>query len=213
MISADNTISDRMIAEALRKLNITYVVQRLDTRQGWADPNLWTTFDCIPMKDVPVTECCDVRSECNISRSTNKLPRIVGTKFNLAIEGVWGVNRYSKGTIRFKETTSNRYTNSLKLGKRVTDNFFWFKNEYLYLSKEGIELASLSGFTEQFVDPNEYSCSSEEIKCKLNPLDLEFKTLKGLEGLVVSGVTQQLLETYFNVPKDKTSDNIDGQSK
>jgi hypothetical protein len=213
IISSDATISDRVIAEALRKVNIKYVVQRLDTRQGWTDPNLFTIFDCIPMQDVPITECCDVQINCKISRSVNKLPKIIGTKFNLAIEGVWSVDNPTKNTTRFKEGTANRYTNSLKLKKRTEDKFFWFKNGYLYLSVPSIELASLSAFTEQFVDPSEYSCTSDLIECKTNPLDLEFKTLKGLEEDVVLTVSQKLLSTYFNVNKDRTSDNIDEQSR
>lgn len=213
MVSSDNTISDRFIAEELRTTNIKFVVQRLDTRQGWTDPNIWTVFDCIPMKDVPVTECCDVRVNCNISRSVDKLPKIIGTKFNLAIEGVWSVDKYTKGTTRFKESTANRFTNSLKLGNKVQNTFFWFKNGYLYLSVPGIELSSISAFTEQYIDPEEFACSSNSNKCKTNPLDLEFKTLKGLEEDVVLTVSQKLLSTYFNVNKDRTSDNIDEQSR
>jgi hypothetical protein len=165
------------------------------------------------MQDVPITECCDVQINCNISRSVNKLPKIIGTKFNLAIEGVWSVDNPTKYTTRFKEGNPNRYTNSLKLGKKVQDKFFWFRNEYLYLSQPGIELASMAAFTEQFVDSDEYSCSANQIKCKKNPLDLEFKTLKGLEEDVSLAVSQKLLSTYFNVNKDKTSDNIDEQSR
>lgn len=213
MVSSDNTISDRFIADELRTTNIKFVVQRLDTRQGWNDPNLYTHFTCIPMQDVPIAECCDVQIDCQISRSINKLPKIVGTKYNLAIEGVWSINNPTKYTKRFKEANPNRYTNSLKLKKRVEDKFFWFRNGYLYLSTPGIELASFSAFTEQFVDPEEYSCSSETIKCKKNPLDLEFKTLKGLEEDVVLAVSQKLLSTYFNINKDRTSDNIDEQSR
>jgi hypothetical protein len=213
MLSSDNTISDRFIAEELRTTNIKFVVQRLDTRQGWNDPNLFTLFSCIPMQDVPITECCDVQIDCKLSRSVNKLPKIVGTKYNLALEGVWSVDNPTKNTTRFKEGTANRYTNSLKLGKRVEDKFFWFRNGYLYLSKPGIELAACSAFTEQFVDPEEYSCSAAEIKCKTNPLELEFKTLKGLEEDVVLTVSQKLISTYFNVNKDRISDNIDEQSR
>jgi len=213
MVSKDNTISDRFIAEDLRTTNIKYVVQRLDTRQGWTDPNLWTVFDCIPMEDIPVTECCDVNIDCQISRSTEKLPKIIGTKYNLAIEGVWSVNKFTKSTTRFKEGTANRYSNALRLKNKVKHKFFWFKNGYLYLSEPGIELASLAGFTEQYVDPTEYSCSADTIKCKINPLDLEFKTLKGLEEDVVLAVSQKLLSTYFNVNKDRNSNNIDEQSR
>lgn len=213
MISSDNTISDRFIADELRTTNIKFVVQRLDTRQGWNDPNLYTYFNCIPMQDVPVTECCDIQIDCKISRSINKLPKIVGTKFNLAIEGVWSIDNPTKYTTRFKEGNPNRYTNSLKLGKKVQEKFFWFRNGFLYLSSPGIEQAAISAFTDQFIDPDEYSCSSDSIKCKKNPLDLEFKTLKGLEEDVILTVSQKLLSTYFNVNKDRTSDNIDEQSK
>jgi hypothetical protein len=213
MISSDNTISDRLIAEEVRTTNIKFVVQRLDTRQGWNDPNLYTYFTCIPMQDVPIAECCDIQIDCKISRSINKLPKIVGTKFNLAIEGVWSIDNPTKNTTRFKEANPNRYTNSLKLRKKVEDKFFWFRNGYLYLSQSGIELSSFSAFTEQFVDPDEYSCSANKTECKKNPLDLEFKTLKGIEEDVVNAVSQKLLSTYFNVNEDKTSDNIDEQSR
>lgn len=209
LISADTIISDRVILDLLRTGNIKFVVQRLDTRQGWTDPNLFSLFSCIPLKDVPIAECCDVELDCKISRSVNKLPKIIGTKFNLAIQGVWGINRKS----RFIESNPNRYANSVKLNNKKEYKFFWILNDYLYLSKSGIELASMSAFTEQFVDPSLYSCDADKSKCPINPLDLEFKTLKGLEDDVVTYTTQKIFERYFNANVDKTTNNIDEQSR
>jgi len=209
LISADTIISDRVILDLLRTGNIKFVVQRLDTRQGWTDPNLFSLFSCIPLKDVPIAECCDVELDCKISRSVNKLPKIVGTKFNLAVQGVWGINRKS----RFIESNPNRYANSVKLNNKKEHKSFWILNDYLYLSKSGIELASMSAFTEQFVDPSLYSCDADKSKCPINPLDLEFKTLKGLEDDVVTYTTQKILERYYQIPVDKSTNNIDEQSR
>lgn len=208
-LSSDTIISDRLILEILRTTNIKFVVQRLDTRQSWTDPNAFTSLTCIPLKDVPIAECCDVELDCKISRSINKLPKIIGTKYNLAIQGVWGIDRKN----RFIESNPNRYANSVKLNNKKEYKFFWILNDYLYLSKSGIELASMSAFTEQFVDPSLYSCDADKSKCPINPLDLEFKTLKGLEDDVVTYTTQKILERYYQLPIDKSTNNIDEQSR
>lgn len=209
LTSSDVMITDRAILNMARTANIKFVVQRLDARQGWTDPNLFSPFSCIPMKDVPVAECCDVQIDCKLSRSVNKIPKIVGTKFNLAIEGVWSINRKN----RFIESNPNRYANSLKLNNKREYKFFWILNDYLYLSKPGIELATMSAFTEQFVDTTSYSCEANKSKCPINPLDLEFKTLKGLEDDVIGYVTDEILRVHYGVHGDRTVNNIDEQSR
>jgi hypothetical protein len=45
----------------------------------------------------------------------------------------------------------------------------------------------------------------------MNPLDLEFKCPGYLEDVVVKDTLQILLQTYYRIPVDHTSDNKDDQ--
>lgn len=197
--SDDVDLSDRFIASELIKTNLKLVTQALDKRVGWNSPNLFTTLPCIPLEEVPLTECCNIVTDCKVARSVNKLPSIVDSKFSLAIQGVWSVDKKMK----YKETTPDRYSNYLDLPqKNKNEKFFWTLNDYLYISDPLLEMASLSAFFTDPVDPAQYSCDAEEGICPANPLDLEFKTLSNKGDDISTIVYKKILETFQRSKND-----------
>lgn len=160
---------------------------------------MFTTLPCIPMMEVPLVECCDISSECNISRSVQKLPSIADSKFSLVVQGVWSVDKRA----RYKETTANRYANYLELTlKNFNEKFFWILNDYLYVTDPSLEAVSLAAFFAEPIDASQYACDAKDRICPMNPLDLEFKTLPFLKDDIVTIVYKKLLETFLRVHPD-----------
>jgi len=206
LVSSDDIITDRVIANALMDTNIKFVIQRADKRQGWASPNLFTSLGCLKMEQANLVDCCDYNGDCKISRSVEELPQIVECKYNMLVEGVWGVDK----KVRFKEATANRYANSLNLDLNKPGNFFWIMNNHLYVSSPDIERVAISAFFFAPIDPDIFSCGTKP-KCSPNPLDLPFKTLPAIIDDVVRQVKKDLMETYGRSIPDQQEDDKDKQ--
>lgn len=206
ILANDDLLSDRYIASELIKTNLKLVNQQLNKRIGWNSPNLFTTLPCIPMKEVSITECCDVSIDCTISRSVNPLPAIADSKFSLVVQGVWSVDK----RFRYKETSANRYANYLSLNKKnKNERFFWILDNYLYLSDPMIDIVAISAFFPEPIDPVIFSCDQPNNYCPPNPLELEFKTLPFLKDDIVNITYKKILETYKRSIPDQEPDNID----
>ena len=197
--SPDVDLSDRQIANELVRTNLKLVNQSLNKRIGWNSPNLFTALPCIPMMEVPLVECCDISSECNIARSVKKLPSIADSKFSLVVQGVWSVNKRAK----YKEINPDRYSNYLDLAlKNPNEKFFWVLDNYLYITDPSLEMASMSAFFAEPMDFTQYSCDAKERACPTNPLDMDFKTLPFLKDDIVTITYKKLLETFLRVKAD-----------
>jgi hypothetical protein len=211
LLSADNSITDRVIMRELKSKAIFYIRRETDKRRLWQTSTIFSNIPCLEMKEVPMAECCEYVSNCTISRSKHKLPKISEGIFGLLVHGVFSVD----GGKKLKETTISRYANLLKLGL-PNDVYYWFYNQYLYVSAPSVKLINIwAYFEEDIADDLLYPpcpCANAPKKnpC-LNPLDLEFKCPGYLEDVVVKDTVKTLMETYFRVAVDHTSDSKDDQ--
>jgi hypothetical protein len=151
------------------------------------------------MMEVPLADCCDVGSECNIARSVKKLPSIADSKFSLVVQGVWSIDKRAK----YKEINPDRYSNYMDLAlKNKNEKFFWVLSDYLYVTDPSLEMVSMSAFFAEPMDPSQYACDAKDRICPTNPMDLEFKTLPFLKDDIVTMVYKKLLETFLRVHSD-----------
>lgn len=213
LLSADNIINDRVIAAELKSKAVYLINQKTNMRRLWNTDTIFTTIPCLEMIDVPLAECCDYTSEKTISRSKYKLPRISEGNYQYLIQIVGNVEAGNN----FKYAPPNRYSNLLKLGLATNDTYYWIFNDYLYITKEDVQVLGIRAYFEDDVPDNllypDCKCTTRIQKdpCK-NPLDLDFKCPGFLQDAVVKMTTGVLLETYFKIPEDKTSDNKDDTS-
>lgn len=214
--AGDSNINDRVIAAELRSTVNMIVAQTLAKRKLWQSPNLFSFLPCIEMEKVPITECCEYSAERIVTKSKLSLPQIGEGIWGLAIQGVFGIDNMKK----FKEVTPTRFANLLKLNLPSTNDYFWVLNNHLYTSNEDLKAANMFAFFTEDV-PNEL-LYSPNCDCKqkpeisdlcANPLDKPFKfPLDRLDD--IKNITyKKLLTTYFNIPQDKTSNNLDEQAK
>lgn len=212
LITADALVNDRAIFSEAKSVSRILIKRETDRRKLFQSPNLFTHLTCIEMIQVPLAECCEYISDKQISRSKHKIPKVAEGIFGLLIQQVSSVDN----STFFKESTARRYANILKLGL-AGDKFFWLYNGYLYVSNEDLKAANMFAYFEEDIPLNllfpECECTAPPLNPCQNPLDDEFKCPGYLESTVKDMVRDILLKNYFQLPQDKQSDNLDGQSR
>lgn len=211
LLSADNLITDRVVAAELKSKASFFIKREVDKRKLWASSNIFSSIPCVELEAVPISECCDFMSDRKIAKSKVKLPKIGEGNYGFLIQGVFSTEL----AVKLTEVTPSRYINLLKLNLKTNNVYYWVQNQHLYLSDPKVKLVSLSAYFEEDIPSELLSAECDcvpglrvEDKCT-NPLDLEFKAPGYLEDTIVSAAITTLLNTYFKVPTDHTQDEKD----
>lgn len=216
LLSADQSMNDRVILSiAVRNRNML-VNQKMGERKLWQTDGLFTTL-CLEMEPVPLSECCDYISECTIARSKSKIPKIAEGIYNYAIQGIYNVETSKK----FTEITPARYINVLGLPKVKKETYVWIFNDYVYATNSDLIAVKMSAFFEDHNIPKDIlfpECGCGNIRYDnatvcMNPLDRDFKIPGYLIEPLVNATSKYLLQTYHNLAEDRTSNNNDETSK
>lgn len=218
LLSTDSVLTDRAIAAEIRSNTLLLVKRESNLRKLWATDSIFTTIPCLELIDVPISECSNYVDECQIARSKFKIPNIAEGNYQYVIQGVYSINALGGKGKKLKEISVNRYMNLLKLPIIKNEEYYWITNGYLYVTNPFVKAIRLVAFFENDV-PNEIMFSDcncgqsaplEEI-CK-NPLDKEYALPGYLEKQVLDLTSQKLLQTYFSLKSDMSSEGIDGQA-
>lgn len=218
LLSMDAMITDRVILSELRTTSLLMIKRETNLRRLWATDTIFTTIPCLPMCEVSIAECCNYIDECTIARSKIKIPSLAEGNYQYVIQGVYTINAMGGRGKKLKEITVNRYINLLKLPIIKKEDYYWISNDYLYATNPFIQSVRLVAMFEEDVSNkvlyDDCNCGNQvstEEYCK-NPLDNEFPLPGYLEKQVLDMTSQKLLETYFRIPIDVTSEGIDSQA-
>ena len=219
LLSGDGLINDRTVASALKDNAGLLIKRETNLRKLWATDTIFTTIPCLEMEEVPLSECCDYQDPVTISRTKFKLPRIGEGIYQYIIQGVYSINILGGRGQKLKEISANRYVNMLKLDVRQRETYYIISDDYLYVTNPDVEKIRLVAYFEEDVPihimyPIDCGCSSNTSPDDLctNPLDKPFKCPGYLLQQVKQMTSQDLLNKYFRVPADKTSDEKDDTS-
>lgn len=147
--------SDRYLANKILDIGLKFIKQQTDKRKLWNSSNIFTSLDCVQMKQVPLSECGGYNADILISRSVYKLPRIAeGNNFGMLIQGIYSIDFPSKVSRRFIESTIDRFANSLNLKLKTKQIHFWLQNDYLYISDDSIQKLKVIAYFEEDVSEN-----------------------------------------------------------
>lgn len=202
LLSADNIITDRMIAAEIWSIAPMLVKQQTDKRRLWSSPNLFTRIDCLQMIPAALAECCDYRSPCKIRKSAKPLPKIAEGALGLLIHGVFNIH----ATDTFRYTNPGRYANLLQLGLPVLPPCYWLHHQHLFITTPHVEMVSLHAYFEEHVPPGLDSCKDEGQRPCLNPLDAPFHFPGYLEHTLKDIIHEKLMKTYFRHRLDPSGD-------
>jgi hypothetical protein len=212
LLSSDASITDRVILKELKSKALYFIKQQLDKRKLWVTSTIFTNIPCIEMVEVPTADCCQYVSDQTIARSKFRLPKIAEGAYRLAVQGVFSVDN----GLKIKEITLSSYINILRLGLPTKDVYYWFYDRYLYISSPYVKVSNIWALFEEDIPnnllyPNCPCPNQRSINPCANPLDQEFVCPGFLENAVVEETAKILMQTYFRVPVDHTSDNKDDQ--
>lgn len=214
LLSSDNIISDRAISAELKSKAIMLIRRETNLRRLWSTSTIFNEIPCLEMEQVPLADCCEYKSDKLISRSKFKLPKISEGIYGYLIQWVMNVEK----RVKLDEMSINRYVNYLKINPNGKKPVYWIDNRYLYVSDPDALVVSISGYFEDDIPKYllfpECKCNAKKPpydEC-LNPLDLQFKCPGYLEDNCVSMTSKYLIETYFRLEPDRTSNDEDKET-
>jgi len=209
LISSDNNITDRVIFKELKSNASVLIKRETNLRKLWNSPNIFTPIKCMPLETVPLSECCDYKSACLVSRSIKKIPQISEGIFGLLIQSV-----YSPGMIKLDYAEIDRFINILRMGLRNTRKYYWIYDNYLYISNPDLEAINVIAYYDDDFNPKDFSgCQDPDVtddSC-LNILDRNFKIPSYLEQQLIALVNDTLQKTFFRHILDPVTDAKDDE--
>jgi|SRR6478609_5446382 len=217
LLSSDAQINDRVIAAELQSKATLLIKRETDKRRLWNTNSLFTVLNCVEMETVNLADCCDFVSDIKVSRSVKQLPKMAEGNYQYVLKGVFNV----EGEKRLTFVTAERYFNIMKITPSTKTTYAWMdENRYLYSNNEFISKLKVIAFFEEInIDPEflypECKCdvTNQSLLYCINPLDMDFKCPGYLEEAAVSMTSKQLLESYFRIPQDSSSDSKDQQTQ
>lgn len=216
LLSTDNLITDRYIAEEIKSNAKLLVKRETNLRKLWATDTIFTTIPCLEMEEVPVSECCGYVDSTTVAKTHLSVPRIAEGNYQYLIQGVYSINAMGGGGKKLKEITINRFLNLLKLPMVKREEYYWVMNNHIYVNNPSVKAIRLSAMFEEDV-PNELlypececdgSTVTDDEWCK-NPLDREYALPGYLEKQVLQLTSEKIMTTYFRLPQDVTEEGLD----
>lgn len=207
LLSSDNVISDRAVEKDLKNNAMTLIRRETNVRKLWSTSTIFNEIPCLEMENVPLSECCALQSDEMISRSKYKLPSILEGIYGYLVQ--WVMN--TKKTQSFDYVSRNRFINYAKMNPPKRMVCWFIDNRYLYITQEDVQIVSISAYFEDNIPKKllfpDCECSHKinYDECK-NPLDLQFKCPGYLQGPAIDMTVKSLLDSYFRIEPDRTSD-------
>lgn len=145
----DERIPNRLIVSRFRDKVKNFVKQDADNRRIFKMLEMWTTFPCFELKEVPAIECSiGVKYLTTIMKSKEKLPKVFSTNYGNLVR-VFTIN----GEKEYKLITAAEYTdicNREFRDRRI--KYAWIENRYLFIpdsSTEKVKLIALADLDEE----------------------------------------------------------------
>jgi len=205
-VSADSVLTDRMLASEMRSAAALLIRRDLLQRKLWNTPTIFSSIRCLRLCEVPLAECCSYKSPCTIRRSQCRISGIadLGT-FGLAVQGVFTIDNRK----RFKETTTARYENILRLNIPDKNSYYWLLDGYLYITDPDLEAINVVAYFENGIRFTGENCTCGELfddGCT-NPLDEEFKCPQYL----IENAKQMVYDKLGRLFKSSLSDPVSNE--
>lgn len=214
LLSADGSLNDRAILAEVKSAANLLIKRELNMRKLVVTDTIYTTIPCLQLTQVPLSQCCEFVDTRMIARTEFKIPKIGESNYFYAIKGIFAIDQNTK----LKEITPTRYINLLKLPALVNEVYYWIQDNYLYVTNSNVCKVKMVAYFEEDVPneimyPSDCECSKHVVAdlC-VNPLDKEFKCPGYLIQNTIDITSKMLLSTYFRLPEDKQSDDVDGQA-
>ena len=197
--SEDAFVTDRYLYSLVKKYAQLFMRRQDSTNKLKKFNSVWQSLDYVELIDVDKIEsdCCGIKSDCNIKRTRLKLPAFM--------EGHWGplIRTVSSidGSIECQATSPGTYTsmtNSTTFKYNKT-KYFWWLNDYLYLPNVEWDAIKVEGIWEN--DVSKVNCDPSD-NCIPRYLQRIF-----VPEFLFAEIEQQVLQETFNTMKVPAEDS------
>lgn len=153
----DAFITDRYIYSLILKYAKTFI-KRQDTLDSLLRFNsLFVALPCVELIEVDKIEaCCNIKSNCKIMRTKEKIPKPLESLNGLLIRTVSSID----GSTEVYMTEPGTYTSMTKTSTHKYDKskYYWYLNGYLYFPNIEWESIKIEGVFED--DISNFDCNS-----------------------------------------------------
>jgi hypothetical protein len=194
LTSEDTVVSDRFIYLLMKK-HRDFVVKRDRMSKLVYQDNLYQPLNFAELIEVDSVEACNIKTDCKIKRTKEKLPSIVENSYGVIIRWVGSLD----GSSEVKHITSNAFQRKLKkkTAKFNKEKYYWFSNGYLYLPNVEWDAIKVDAYFDEDINND---CDEDE-NCK-SKLDEIFR----IPEYLVSSMDQlvyQDLSVHVQLPYDE----------
>lgn len=206
LLEFDAMATDRYLLSIAKKHALLLIQRETNKRKLWNTENSFYQIPCLEMKQVPLADCIDYKSDQMISRSVKKLPKVEQGYYGYLVQGVYDI----EGGKEAYPTSTRQYINILKRKFKPTHLHWWLSDDYLYIDSPDLEKVKFVGyFSGRDVDLTGFSVCPEPCEpcsdCR-EPLDEDFKCPGYLLSQVLQLSSQELAQTFKRYPVDETND-------
>jgi len=200
----DSYLPPKSILIKGQKILGDYIKKTSDQKRIYRVSEGWTELECIPMVEVPVTECGELDTKlCTTLRRTEyKLPDTYSTNFGNLIRQVASINFGI-----FYEPKSPREWKAIqkRKDKDLSKKYYFFINGYIYIPNSDVESIRVEAYFKdkfQINKINTANCTSCKKDCP-RLLDFDFVSPEYLLNDVLKGVIQEYASIYSKIIPDE----------
>jgi hypothetical protein len=165
---------------------------------------IFQTLHCVKLVEVDrIAECCEIKSNCTIYRTCEKIPKLVEDHKGIIIRNVYAIDGLTD-VFPIKANDWNRKQE--KSDSKYDKNFYYYpKDGYLYFPNLKWKKITIEGYFEDNIDHLNICDDSVKLNVCLSKLDQSFGIPKDLEGQLVD-VVQKEVAMFLKVPYDQQVD-------
>ena len=195
----DVPVSDRQVAYWFG-LYRSIMLEQLFGKQRSIPDIFVQHLECVQLECVDAVECCELKSDHKILRSTQKLPETIQRNGKNTILAVSSADK----KVAFSETSFFRQRTD-KYAKYTGNEHRWYiKNGYLYLTNDHLtEWVSVSGV---FEDPTEVINFTDCDGKLCFTWDDTYPITNAMANKITSMILQERLGVTLQAPIDETND-------
>jgi hypothetical protein len=202
----DHMVTDRYLLSLANKYGLVLFRRDFNQRKFSNTSDLPINIFCLAMKEVPLAECIEYKSDTLISRSVNPIPRVEQGYYGYMMQ-VFDIEQGRE----VQSTTPKNYINVLQRRFKPRNLFYWIQNGYLYVNEPQLEVVRLNAmFVDYCINPAEVDqCVTRECEgCPdcFEPLEQPFKFPGYMVPDIINMVNQELGNTHHRYPTDNTDD-------
>lgn len=202
LTSSDTVITNRFIFSLMKK-HRAFVVNRDVLQRLVQQDSLFQTITFEELVSVDSVEACNIKSECRIKRTKDKIPGLMENNNGVVIRWVGGLD----GTQEIKHINSNAFQRKLRKPtfKYNKEKYYWFRDGYLYFPNVEWDAVRVEGyFTEDIINEC-VDCGEKEKPC-INKLDEIFRIpeylVSSMDQLIYQDLSVHVQLPYDEAPND-----------